>query len=141
MDTAIISMIVSIVFGFFSLVFAILKILQNSKNKKIAQSAQTALDTLYAVRDAMFAVEDKDYKSEDKEIVALSLAKESCRESKIACSNDGLKSAVEFVMEIGNTINKRKEKTPDANSESNAKIGIVVEQNSSSDHQNKKIGD
>ena len=135
MDTTIISLIVSIVFGFLSLVVAILKILQNSKNKKIAQSAQTALDTLYAVRDAMFAVEDKEYASEDKKTVALSLAKEKCRESNIACSKEGLDTSVDFVMEIGNTINKRKKPT-DASSESNTKIGVIVEQNSSSNNQN-----
>ena len=135
MDTTIISLIVSIVFGVFSLIFAFLKILQNSKNKKIAKSAQTALDTLYAVRDAMFAVEDKEYASEDKETVALSLAKETCRESNIACSKEGLKSAVNFVMEIGNTINKRQNPI-NSSSESNSKIGVTLEQIGSNSNQN-----
>ena len=135
MDTTTISLIISIGFGFLSLVVTILKILQNSKNKKIAQSAQTALDTLYSVRDAMFAVEDKEYSSEDKKTVALSLAKETCRESNIACSKEGLETAVKFVMEIGNTINKRQKPT-DSSSESNSKIGVTLEQIGSNSNQN-----
>lgn len=117
-------MIVAIVAAVFSFIVTILNVLRNSKNKKIRQSAQTALDTLYAVRDAMFAVEDKKYTSEDKKTVAISIAKEKCREENVNCSTDGLESALDFIMEIGNTINKR---TPSASVENNTKVGSIIE--------------
>lgn len=106
------------------------KFLAKSKNKKIAQSATNTLEVLYAVRDAMFSVEDKKYESIDKEAVALSLAKETCRKQNINVSDEELKNAKDFVMEIGNTINKRD------SYQSDKKISVVANQNITSNNQN-----